>query len=665
MILSVQNISKAFGINQILSDVSFHIEEKEKIAIVGINGSGKTTLLKIIMGNESADEGQVVVAKDTSIGYLSQHQDISFDNTIYAEMLETKRYLIDMEEKIRSLEKDMKHADGEELEKIMNTYNNLSSQYDRENGYAYKSEVTGVLKGLGFSESDYDRHINTLSGGQRMRVALGKLLLSKPDIIILDEPTNHLDMLSIAWLEGFLSSYQGSVIIVSHDRYFIDKIATKVIEIDNTKAIIYHGNYSYYSKKRAEIRASQMKAYLNQQQEIKHQEAVIEKLKQFNREKSIKRAESREKMLDKIDRLDKPTEVNADMKLSLTPSVESGNDVKKKKNLTKAFGENKLFSDLNMEIKRGEHISLIGANGTGKTTILKIINRILPKDEGQIILGSRVKIGYYDQEHQVLSFNKTIFEEISDTYPDLNNTRIRNVLAAFLFTGDDVFKKIGDLSGGERGRVSLAKLMLSPANFLILDEPTNHLDINSKEILEEAIRNYTGTVLCVSHDRYFINRISNKIIELKDKKLYSFIGNYDYYESHKDIVYSANGNASDAKGGIFTPISDTSGYDAGNTTSGPGLEKNAEASAPLSNKEAYLKNKEDQARQRKRENDMKKLEKEIAELESKIEKIDEEINSPENATNSKKLSDLSIEREDIDSRLMEAYEKYYELEDAE
>ena len=665
MILSVQNISKAFGINQILSDVSFHIEEKEKIAIVGINGSGKTTLLKIIMGNESADEGQVVVAKDTSIGYLSQHQDISFDNTIYAEMLETKRYLIDMEEKIRSLEKDMKHADGEELEKIMNTYNNLSSQYDRENGYAYKSEVTGVLKGLGFSEADYERHINTLSGGQRMRVALGKLLLSKPDIIILDEPTNHLDMLSIAWLEGFLSSYQGSVIIVSHDRYFIDKIATKVIEIDNTKAIIYHGNYSYYSKKRAEIRASQMKAYLNQQQEIKHQEAVIEKLKQFNREKSIKRAESREKMLDKIDRLDKPTEVNADMKLSLTPSVESGNDVLTIKNLTKAFGENKLFSDLNMEIKRGEHISLIGANGTGKTTILKIINRILPKDEGQIILGSRVKIGYYDQEHQVLSFNKTIFEEISDTYPDLNNTRIRNVLAAFLFTGDDVFKKIGDLSGGERGRVSLAKLMLSPANFLILDEPTNHLDINSKEILEEAIRNYTGTVLCVSHDRYFINKISNKIIELKDKKLYSFIGNYDYYESHKDIVYSANENASDAKGGIFTPISDASGYVAGNTTSGPGLEKNEEASAPLSNKEAYLKNKEEQARLRKRENDMKKLEKEIAEFESKIEKIDEAINAPENATNSKKLSDLSIEREDIDSRLMEAYEKYYELEDAE
>ena len=664
MILAVQNISKAYGINQILSDVSFHIEEKEKLAIVGINGSGKTTLLKIIMGEETADDGQIVLAKDTTVGYLSQHQDISFDNTIYVEMLETKRYLIDMEEKIRSLENDMKHAEGEELERIMNTYNKLSTQYDHENGYAYKSEVTGVLKGLGFTEADYDRHINSLSGGQRMRVALGRLLLTKPDIIILDEPTNHLDMVSIAWLEGFLSSYPGSVIIVSHDRYFIDKIATKIVEIDNTKAINYHGNYTYYSDKRAEIRASQMKAYLNQQQEIKHQEAVIEKLKQFNREKSIKRAESREKMLDKIERLDKPTEVNADMRLSLSPSVESGNDVLTIKELSKSFGTNNLFSDMNMEIKRGEHVCLIGANGTGKTTILKIINRIIPKDEGQIILGSRVKVGYYDQEHQILSLHKTIFEEISDSYPDLTNTKIRNVLAAFLFTGDDVFKKIGDLSGGERGRVSLAKLMLSPANFLILDEPTNHLDIHSKEILEEAIRSYTGTVLCVSHDRYFINRISTRIVELKDKKLYSFIGNYDYYESHKELIYEAEtkntgANASSVKSGIFSPVSDGTN----NISEAAASNDTTDNNTTLSNKEAYLKNKEEQAKARKRENDLKKLEKEIADLGEKISKIDEEINAPENATNSKKLSDLSTEREALDTKLVEAYEKYYELEE--
>ena len=663
MILAVQNISKAYGINQILSDVSFHIEEKEKLAIVGINGSGKTTLLKIIMGEETADNGQIVIAKDTTIGYLSQHQDISFDNTIYAEMLETKRYLIDMEEKIRSLENDMKHATGEELEKIMNTYNKLSTQYDHENGYAYKSEVTGVLKGLGFNEADYQRHINSLSGGQRMRVALGKLLLTKPDIIILDEPTNHLDMVSIAWLENFLSSYPGSVIIVSHDRYFIDKIATKIVEIDNTKAIIYHGNYTYYSGKRAEIRASQMKAYLNQQQEIKHQEAVIDKLKQFNREKSIKRAESREKMLDKIERLEKPTEVNAEMKLSLTPSVESGNDVLTIKELTKSFGDNKLFTDLNIEVKRGEHVCLIGANGTGKTTILKIINRLVTKDSGQVILGSRVKIGYYDQEHQVLSLHKTIFEEISDAYPDLNNTRIRNVLAAFLFTGDDVFKKIGDLSGGERGRVSLAKLMLSPANFLILDEPTNHLDIHSKEILEEAIRNYTGTVLCVSHDRYFINKISTRIVELKNKKIYSFIGNYDYYESHKDIIYEAEAKNTSTKSdsinaGVFSPISDDA-----TPISEIEISSAAGNNTTMSNKEAYLKNKEALAKARKRENDLKKIEKEIADLEDKISQIDDEINAPENATNSKKLSDLSIERDVLDTKLVESYEKYYMLEE--
>lgn len=658
MILACQNISKAFGVEQILKDISFHIEEKEKIAIVGINGSGKTTLLKIIMGEETADSGQVVLSKDTTVGYLSQHQDISFDNTVYAEMLETKKHILEMETKIRQLELDMKHAEGEKLENILETYNRLSSKYDRENGYAYESEITGVLKGLGFDKSDYDRHINTLSGGQKMRIALGRLLLTKPDIIILDEPTNHLDMNSIAWLESFLASYTGSVIIVSHDRYFIDKIATKVIEIDNTKGIIYHGNYTYYAGKRAEIRASQMKAYLNQQAEIKHQEDVITKLKQFNREKSIKRAESREKMLDKIERLEKPTEVASDMRLSLTPSVESGNDVLAITGLTKSFGTNNLFTGLDMEVKRGEHVALIGGNGTGKTTILKIINRLESKDDGNIALGSRVKIGYYDQEHQVLSLHKTIFEEISDAYPDLNNTKIRNVLAAFLFTGDDVFKKIGDLSGGERGRVSLAKLMLSPANFLILDEPTNHLDIQSKEILEEAIRNYTGTVLFVSHDRYFINRVSTRIVELKDKKLFSFIGDYDYYESHKENVYGV----ADNKANPFTSVSGNNNNtvnnnDMSSSDGSSGININS-----TSSKEDYLKNKEEQARLRKRTNDLKKTEARIAEIEALIEKLDEEINDPENATNSYKLGELAAKHEELDTELMELYEKFYELE---
>lgn len=660
MILACQNISKAFGVDQILKDISFHIEDKEKIAIVGINGSGKTTLLKIIMGEETPDEGQIVIGKDTTIGYLSQHQDISFDNTVYAEMLATKKHIIDMEANIRQLELDMKSAKGEELEKILETYNRLSSTYDRENGYAYESEITGVLKGLGFDKSDYDRHINTLSGGQKMRIALGRLLLTRPDIIILDEPTNHLDMNSITWLEGFLSAYSGSVIIVSHDRYFIDKIATKVVEIDNTKGIVYHGNYTYYSKKRGEIRASQMKAYLNQQAEIKHQEAVITKLKQFNREKSIKRAESREKMLDKIEVLEKPTEVASEMRLSLTPSVESGNDVLTITDLSKSFGQNTLFSNLDLEVKRGEHVALIGGNGTGKTTILKIINRLVSKDLGTVSLGSRVKIGYYDQEHQVLSLHKTIFEEISDSYPDLNNTKIRNVLAAFLFTGEDVFKKIGDLSGGERGRVSLAKLMLSPANFLILDEPTNHLDIQSKEILEEAIRNYTGTVLFVSHDRYFINSVSTRIVELKDKKLYNFIGNYDYYESHKDNVYGVT----DRNANPFTSVSGDSTLNDNSisTANDSAQASNSSTASVTTSKEDYLKNKEEQARLRKKANELKKTEARIAEVEALIEKLNEEINDPANATNSFKLGELATKLEEYDTELMELYEKFYELE---
>lgn len=639
MLLACQNISKAFGTKEVLRDVNFHINEKEKIAIVGINGSGKTTLLKIIMGEETPDNGQVIIARDTTIGYLSQHQDISFDNTIYGEMLATKQYILDLETSIRKLEKDMKHAEGEELEKILETYNRLSSKYDRDNGYSYESEITGVLKGLGFSPEDYDRHINTLSGGQKMRIALGRLLLTRPDLIILDEPTNHLDMPSISWLEGFLASYSGSVLIVSHDRYFIDRIVTKVIEIDNKKATIYHGNYTYFADKRAELRASMMKAYLNQQAQIKHQEAVITKLKQFNREKSIKRAESREKMLDKIDVLDKPTEITSEMRLTLEPSVESGNDVLTVSHLAKSFGKEALFTDLDFEIKRGEKVALIGGNGTGKTTILKMINHIVSKDAGTIALGSRVHIGYYDQEHQVLSLHKTIFEEISDAYPDLNNTKIRNVLAAFLFTGDDVFKKIEDLSGGERGRVSLAKLMLSPANFLILDEPTNHLDIQSKSILEDAIRSYTGTVLVVSHDRYFINRIATRILELKDQKLYSFIGNYEYYDSHKEQVYTA---AAAVAPELADSVPDTT--------------------APVSSaKDDYKKQKEEQARIRKKENDIKKTEQQIEQIEAEISEIDREFEKPEIATNSAKLGELSKKREELSSKLSALYEAWEDL----
>ena len=667
MILACQNISKSYGTDEILKNVSFHIEAGEKVAIIGINGAGKTTLLKIIIGIETADSGQVIIAKDTEVGYLSQHQDISFDNTVYGEMLETKRHIIELSERISALENDMQHAEGEKLEHILETYNRLTTQFEHENGYAYRSEITGVLKGLGFTEEDYDRHINTLSGGQKMRIALGRLLLTKPDILILDEPTNHLDVNSISWLENFLSSYKGSVIVVSHDRYFIDKVTSKIVEIDNGESTVYNGNYSYYSEKRAKIRADRMKAYLNQQREIKHQEEVITKLKSFNREKSIKRAESREKMLAKIDVLEKPYDVPSEMRLSLTPSTETGEDVLYIEGLTKAFGDNLLFRNLSIDIKRGEHVALIGGNGTGKTTILKMINRLIPKDSGTINLGSRVKIGYYDQDHQVLSLNKTIFEEISDAYPELGNTRIRNVLAAFLFTGDDVFKKIENLSGGERGRVSLAKLMLSPANFLILDEPTNHLDVQSKEILEQALKNYTGTVLFVSHDRYFINQTATRILELRNKVITNYKGNYDYYLAHKEELYniqnSGNVNASVnettsrygfsqiSSGGADTTDSDTDVFNAQNSSLTP----------QASGKDEYLKNKADKARIRKIENDIKKLEKSIEDSENRISEIDEEINLPENATNAVKLTELSAEKESLEESLLSMYEKWEEL----
>ena len=534
MILSCQGICKSFGEKVILNDASFHIEEREKAALIGNNGAGKTTLLRIIMEEISADSGQVVLMKDKKIGYLAQYQEIKGHRTIYEELLSTKQYIIDMEDRMRAAEIQMKHASGEELERLMNSYTRLTHEFELENGYAYKSELMGVLKGLGFTEEDFNKQIETLSGGQKTRVALGKLLISKPDILLLDEPTNHLDMESISWLETYLLNYPGAVFIVSHDRYFLDKVVTKVIEIDAGQVRMYSGNYSAYAEKKAQLRDAQYKAYLNQQREIKHQEAVIVKLKSFNREKSIRRAESREKMLGKIQRIEKPTEVQSQMRLSLEPRVISGNDVLTVEELSKSFPEQTLFTDISFQIKRGERVALIGNNGTGKTTMLKILNDLIPADSGTFTLGSKVQIGYYDQEHHVLHPEKTIFEEISDTYPTLTETEIRNMLAAFLFTNDDVFKLISSLSGGERGRVSLAKLMLSEANFLILDEPTNHLDIASKEILEEALNSYTGTVLYVSHDRYFINQTATRILELTNQAVVNYIGDYDYYLEKKE-----------------------------------------------------------------------------------------------------------------------------------
>lgn len=637
MILSCQNISKAFNEQPVLCNVSFHIEDYDKAAIVGINGAGKTTLLRIIAGRQPADEGIVTLSKGKTLGYLAQDQEINSENTIYDELLSVKADIIAMEEKIREMELSMRQVTGSKLEALMDSYTRLTHSFELSNGYAYKSEIMGVLKGLGFEEADFSKKISVLSGGQKTRVALGRLLLLNPDLIILDEPTNHLDLNSISWLETYLLNYKGAVLIVSHDRYFLDRIAGKIIEIDQTKATTFTGNYSDYAVKKEQLRSAALNAYLKQQQEIKHQQEVIEKLRSFNREKSVKRAESREKMLNKIEVLDKPSSARTDIRMTFVPRCVSGNDVLHIEGLSKAFGSQLLFSDLAMDIKRGEHVAIIGDNGTGKTTILKIINGLLDADSGTITLGTNVHIGYYDQEHHVLHAEKTLFEEISDAYPYLNNTEIRSTLAAFLFTGDDVYKRIGDLSGGERGRMSLAKLMLSESNFLILDEPTNHLDITSREILEDAVNAYEGTVLYVSHDRYFINRTASRILDLSEGKLTGYLGNYDYYLEKKNAL-SENCLKTDS----------------------PSYKK---SEPPSETKLDWQAQKEMQARARKKENDLRKCEETITALEQQLSEIEAMMILPEVATDVAKLQELTSKQDKINANLAALYDQWEVLAD--
>ena len=667
MILSCSNICKSFGENDILKQVSFHIEDHEKAAIVGINGAGKSTLLKVLIGKLAADDGVVTWAKGASIGYLAQHQDLEGAETIYDALLEVKKPVIQMEARIRSLELEMKSASGDELEAKLSEYSRLNHEFEMADGYSYQSEITGVLKGLGFTEDEFSKPITALSGGQKTRVSLGKLLLTKPDILLLDEPTNHLDMESIAWLETYLRNYSGAVIIVAHDRYFLDRVVTKIIELDMGHCTVFSGNYSAYSNKKAMLRDAAIRAYLNQQQEIRHQEAVIAKLKSFNREKSIKRAESREKMLDKIDRLEKPVQTNDSMDIRLEPDVVSGNDVLTVTDLSKSFDTQTLFTNVDFEIKRGERVAVIGNNGTGKTTLLKIINGIIPADSGQIRLGSKVHIGYYDQEHQILHMDKTLFQEIQDTYPNMNNTQIRNTLAAFLFTGDDVFKLIRDLSGGERGRVSLAKLMLSDANFLLLDEPTNHLDITSKEILESALNRYTGTVLYVSHDRYFINRTATRILDLTNGSFINYIGNYDYYLEKKEDVEAAFAARQMAQTAANHPTG-TNSPQATSTASGISSSRTSQtamtassAGSPADGKIDWKAQKEEQARLRKRQNELKKIEDKIHELETRDGEIDELLSQEDVYTDVSRLMELNKEKESIQKELEVLYEKWEEL----
>lgn len=636
MILACHNISKAFGDQIIVKSGSFHIEDREKVALIGLNGAGKSTILKMIVKELDVDSGEVILTKGKNIGYLSQHQDLSSHNTILEELKSAKADLIEIEKQIRTMELEMKYLEGDALESRLHSYHLLTERFEQANGYAFQSELVGVLKGLGFREDEFHKYVDTLSGGQKTRVALGKLLLTKPDILLLDEPTNHLDMNSISWLENYLLNYDGAVLIVSHDRYFLNRVVSKVVEIEHGNIMMFQGNYSEFAVKKKMIREAKMREYLNQQQEIKHQEAVIEKLRSFNREKSIKRAESREKMLEKMELVEKPLEEQQELHFSLEPSCVSGNDVLSVENLGKSFGAQTLFQNVSFEIKRGEHIAIIGDNGTGKTTLLKILNEVVAADVGSFRLGSKVQIGYYDQEHHILHMDKTIFDEISDDYPTLTNTQIRNTLAAFLFTGDDVYKLIGDLSGGERGRVSLAKLMLSEANFLIMDEPTNHLDITSKEILEKALNEYTGTVLYVSHDRYFINQTATRIMELVNGTFVNYIGNYDYYLEKKEEL----------------------------TVAYAGVSMNADSVSVSNESETKLDwkaQKEAQAKERKRQNDLKKVEERISYLEERDGQIDEEMSNPEIFTNSVKCQELSQEKADIMEELDSLYEEWESL----
>ena len=636
MILSVQHLEKSFGDHLIVRDGSFHIEEKEKAALIGINGAGKTTILRMIIGEEPLDGGEIFLRKGKSVGYLAQHSKTTPGNTIFEEVSIAKEEVIALEKEIRQIEQELKTLSPTEQEERLKSYHRLVADFEYQNGYAYKSEITGVLKGLGFTEEDFEKDTETLSGGQKTRVALGKLLLTKPEVLLLDEPTNHLDLNSVAWLENYLLNYQGAVLMVSHDRYFLNKVVTKIIEIDNGKIYMFSGNYKDYATKKQMLRDMEMKAYLNQQSEIKRQEKVIEKLKQFNREKSIKRAESREKHLAKIEVLDKPEEVKSEMFFSLDPGIISGNDVLSVDSISKSFGALNLFTDATFQIKRGEHIALLGDNGTGKTTLLKILNGIIPPDSGSLTFGTNVYIGYYDQEHDILNDEKEIFQEISDEYPDLGNTKIRNTLAAFQFTGDDAFKLIGDLSGGEKGRVALAKLMLSEANFLILDEPTNHLDITSTEILEHALNEYTGTILYVSHDRYFINQTATRIIDLTNKVFVDYNGDYDYYLEKKEYL--------------------TAVY-AGEQQNTPPQDEIAQT------KREWQEDKERKAKERKRLNDLEKTEHRIHELEEHNKEIEEMLTLEEIFSHPEKCHELTMKREENDKELVHLYEQWQMLQE--
>ena len=655
MILSLNNISLSFGEETILKNITFLLNEGDKCALIGDNGTGKSTLLKIITGEYTPDTGDVIFKKDSSFGYVAQNQDFSSEKTVYEELLSCKKDLIDLEERIRSMEDNLKNVSEAEMNDYMNKYHSLTEIFEKSGGYTYKSEINGVLNGLDFKDS-CDKQVKLLSGGERTRLMLGKILLNKPELILLDEPTNYLDIKSVEWLENYLNNVSSAVLFVSHDRYFINKTSTKVMEIFGSSIISFDGNYDEFCEKKEQYTESLMNAYENQQREIKHQMEVIKKLRSFNREKSIKRADSTQKMLDKIEVLDKPVDTDNEMKLFLTPDIESGKDVLSVKGLSKKFGDRQLFSNISFELKKGEHVAIIGANGSGKTTALKIINDIYESDtESEIRFGSNVTIGYFDQQSTVIDDNKTLFDEISDSYPNMTQTEIRNTLGAFLFSNDDVFKKIGVLSGGEKCRVVLAKIMLSKANFLILDEPTNHLDMTSKTILEEAINNFEGTVLYVSHDRYFINKTADRILSLENNQFVNYLGNYDYYLEKSNEKNQLNSNIGSGSNNVSNTT--VNAFGSGNSNNSALGNDNSSGDS----KADWLSSKQAQSERRKLENKIKSVEAEIEKLEKKSAEIDEEMAKPNVSNNSAKLNELCKEQAEINEKLESLYEQWEEL----
>ena len=645
-VLDCQHISKSFDGVPVLRDLAFGIEKGSKTALIGVNGAGKTTWMRIVTGQMEPDSGEVVIDRNLRIGYLAQdRQGIDISGTVFEVLAEGKKDVIAIEKELEKAEAGLAGLTGSELARASELCERLRLKYTELEGYAWEGQVKGVARGLGFTDEDLARDVDSLSGGERMRVSLGCVLLKDPDILLLDEPTNHLDISSIRWLENYLAHLHKTVIVISHDRYFLDRIVDTVIEIEYGRARTYKGNYTEFAEKKRQIRKAAMNAYLKQQEEIRHQEAVIRKLHQFNREKSVKRARSREKMLDKIERIERPAGDEGGMFMRLQADSVSGRDVLELEDVSMRYDERILVDNVTELIRRGEHVALIGDNGTGKTTLLKMIVAASEGREeafgcersGQIRLGTGVTIGYYDQAQDFEDSSLTLFEEIRKDHPDLDNTRIRSALAAFMFTGDDVFKQVGDLSGGEKGRLSLAKLMLSGANFLILDEPTNHLDIFGKEVLEDALADYDGTVLFVSHDRYFIGRTAERIWDLYGGQILDYPGDYRYYEEHFE----------ERRNGITEDSAREESKLEQSTRSDP-------AGGMLS----WEEQKKERAAREKHQRELAKCEEEITRLENKLDELDEMLNDPLIATDAVRLGEIALEQQKASSRLEEEMERW-------